>query len=602
MAATINNLVKRLHAASVAYYETETPIMTDAQFDDLVEQLRLLAPDHVFFSEVGAKPEAGAVTLPVPMPSLDKRKPDSLKKTDLVAGPQVCSEKLDGISALWVSGVHQKPALYLRGNGTEGQDVIHCISGIKGLQPCSAPIVMVRGELIIPKGVIEGTLARNWVNGVLHQKTPSKEDLSKIHFVAYQVCRPASLTRSQQIVWLKNQGFEVAWSLRCDSLDIETLQELFTQRRNTSRQECDGVVIGHDAVPTLSAKNPSDAQAFKMAIDDQRATTKVIQVVWASSRTGLWIPRIQFEPVRIGGATIEFCTGFHAQFIQENGIGPGAVVVIRRSGDVIPTLEKVVSASPSGWSQPPAGSWKWDDKGVHALDTAEESSPEKLALELTHGLVTLGVEGISKITAKKLVDGGVKSLEAILKTPMPTLQALIGNTNGEKLSKGLPTAMKMAPEKLWIRAYLGWPKGFGETRIDALLGVEASVEKWLGLKTLPKGISVASFEEIKKCVPDYLKWRAQFAGMAPVAVAIAAPVRPVIAVAAKGNQVMSGFRDKDLQERLAAAGYILQDRIANSTNLLLVPDDAKETVKVKEAIAKGIRIVPRSQVDSLFGA
>jgi NAD-dependent DNA ligase len=107
-----------------------------------------------------------------------------------------------------------------------------------------------------------------------------------------------------------------------------------------------------------------------MPLDDQRAQTTVKTVHWASSRTGNWIPRIEFEPVVIGTATISFCTGFHAQNIFENGIGPGATILIRRSGDVIPTLEKVLTPSPQGWQQPPEGVWAWDTNHVHATDTS----------------------------------------------------------------------------------------------------------------------------------------------------------------------------------------------------------------------------------------
>ena len=71
-------LVARLREAAKAYYETDTPIMSDAEYDELIEELRLAAPNHPFLKEVGATPGVGVVSLPVPMPSLDKKKPDTL--------------------------------------------------------------------------------------------------------------------------------------------------------------------------------------------------------------------------------------------------------------------------------------------------------------------------------------------------------------------------------------------------------------------------------------------------------------------------------------------------------------------------------------------
>jgi DNA ligase (NAD+) len=323
-------------------------------------------------------------------------------------------------------------------------------------------------------------------------------------------------------------------------------------------------------------------------------------VEWASSRTGNWIPRIQFDPVKIGNATIEFCTGFHGQFIHDNHIGPGAQIVVRRSGDVIPTLEKVLVAAPGGWQEPPNGQWSWDSAGIHCVDTSTEVSPEKLALEMEHQLVSLGVEGISKVTAKKLVEGGLRVLLAVYQAPEETLQGLIGKVNGAKLKAGLKAAVEGgAFVQQWVRAFLGWPKAFGPSRIEAILALEPYVDRWPLLCEVPKGISAAAFAEIQKAVPAYLEWRRQFPVTAAVASVASASVASAPA-ATKGHYVMSGFRDADLQERLKAAGWILQDRVTKATTALLVPDDAKETTKVKAARGAGIRIVVRSDVGGLF--
>lgn len=588
-------IVARLREASKAYYETDTPIMSDAEYDSLLETLTSLSPNHPFLKEVGSTPGGTVVKLPVPMPSLDKRKPDTLKSTDTTNGPYVCMDKLDGISALWVSGGNQANHLLLRGNGQEGQDVSHCAKGIRGLVESVGPRIMVRGELILPKASVSGTLARNWVNGVLHQKEPSTEDLKKIQFIAYQVCEPRTLTRSQQMSWLTNRGFQVAWHINLPRLSPEALQTFFQQRREESAYECDGIVVGQDRVPAQTTSNPKDAYAFKMPLDDQRAQTIVQAVEWQSSRTGNWIPRIRFAPVKIGTATIEYCTGFHAQYIETNLIGPGATIIIRRSGDVIPVCERVVIPAAT-WSQPPEGCWEWDVTHVHARDTSTNSSPEKLALEMAHQLVALGVEGVSKVTAKKLVDGGIQTLVQLKDIPKERVQQLIGAVNGEKLVTACKACQTTATEAQWIRAFLGWPKGFGESRIEATLAAESSVEKWLTLTAPPKGQSAAAFQDVCKVVPDYLAWRAKFG--TPI---VQAPKPPQAqSQVTKGHYVMSGFRDAELQANLHAAGWKEQDRITKQTTVLLVPDSAKETQKVKAAREAGVKIVPRSEAKGLF--
>jgi NAD-dependent DNA ligase len=384
---------------------------------------------------------------------------------------------------------------------------------------------------------------------------------------------------------------------------------MFEKRRKESPYECDGLVVGRNTVPLLEAGNPKDAYAFKMPVDDQRAESTVLDVEWASSRTGNWIPRIRFEPVKIGTATIEYCTGFHASFIRDNAVSPGAKILVRRSGDVIPTLEKVLVAGPTGWKQPPEGRWKWDTNGVHAVDTSEEASPEKLALEMAHQLVALGIEGVSKTTCKKIVEGGIRTLYDLMVASVNRVQELIGKVNGEKLKTSLEPAMKNAPLAAWIKSFLGWPKGFGDKRIEACLALEPDVSKWANCGgKVPKGMSAEAFAEVVKQVPAYLAWRERFPPSKVVAAGIDITPVPTIQLTngnvlvptIKGYYVMSGFRDADLQKRLLVAGWRMDDKVKRTTQFLLVPDDAKETVKVKTARDAGVRIVLRSAVDSLL--
>ena len=91
---------------------------------------------------------------------------------------------------------------------------------------------------------------------------------------------------------------------------------------------------------------PSISFAFKMILDDQTAEAKVLDVLWAPSKDGYLKPRIQIEPIDLGGVTITYATGFNAAFIEKNKINVGAVVEIVRSGDVILTLIKLFVLPP----------------------------------------------------------------------------------------------------------------------------------------------------------------------------------------------------------------------------------------------------------------
>ena len=587
------SIAKQLTAASKAYYETGKPVMSDTEYDSLKEKLERLDPDHPYLQQVGAPVSEGAVQLPHHMPSLKKVKPDTLGSVKL-SGPFVISEKLDGVSALWVCGINTTPRLLLRGDGSVGQDVSFLIKHIQGLKLCGLTnSVAVRGELIVPKATVPA--ARNWVNGLIHQKNPSVADLNKIHFVAYSVYQPRNLTRSQQMTWLENQGFEVAWHTSVASLEASVLSTLFKSRRTESVYECDGIVVGTNTIPLATTEaTPKDAFAYKEAVDDQRAETTVIDVEYASSRTGQWIPRIHVEPVRIGNATIEYCTGFNAAFIEENKLGPGARVVLRRSGDVIPTLDSVLVVAPRGWQQPPSGRWKWDATHINAVDTSVEKDSAKLALELVHTLTTFGVERVSEASALKLVEGGLKTIHQVKGASVAVLQELLGPTNGKNLHEALAKGIAEAGALQWILAYPNWPKGFGERKATAALEACNDVAEWPKLTAAPKGQTMKTFEEIQKAVPAYLAWREKFGPLG--ATPNKASATPEAVPTLRGYYVMTGFRDAALQETLRQKGWELQDRVTKSTAFLLVADNAKETTKVKAARDAGLKIVSRSQV------
>lgn len=606
-----DHIVKQLRDASKAYYETDTPILTDAQYDALLDELKVKDPQNPYLREVGAE-AADAVTLPVCMPSLRKYKPDTLASCSL-KGPFVLSDKLDGISALWVCGYTQTRALFLRGNGVKGPLIPPAFyRHIQGLHQNMCPLAIIRGELIVNRTRYElplTTTARNWVNGVLHQSNPDPEDLKKIEFVAYQVIEPSGLSRSQQFTWLYNTHFHVVWNRMIGllgELDAKELSDLFVERRKSSPYECDGLVLGTDTIPArcVDTKDPADAFAFKVPVADQCAETRVLEIEWASSRTKRWIPRIRFEPVKIGTATIEYCTGVHLQNILEKRLGPGARIVIRRSGDVIPIVDRVLEGAEP--TLPPEG--RWERQGCDAMDTTPDASVEQKALQMVHTLTALGVPHIQKTTATKLVNADIADVAALGKVSLPKLQQILGPTNGAALH-GFVEAFARVPELAWIKAYPLWPKGFGGARIETTYTVEPDVRKWATL-TPPKGMTMTTFGPVQNTVPAYLAWRAEFPkAEAMPKVANATEAKTVQAeskvaestagAGSKGTFVFSGFRDAALAAKLEAAGYKQEDAVKKTTTLLLVPDDAKETVKVQKARAAGVRIVRRSQSGTL---
>lgn len=583
----VKSLVKQLEAASEAYYNSSTPTMTDEEYDMNVAILQNLDPDNAFLKVVGPKPQMDTVKLPYPMPSLRKLHPDSLSSWR-AQGPFIASDKLDGVSALWIPSTQK---LYLRGNGEIGQDVSHIVPHINGLRTPSSTTdseAAIRGELIVPKSILPN--ARNWVNGVLHQKKPELEDLEKIQFVAYQVVVPKML-RSIQMRWLMRHEFLVVpWTL-LNSLDVAEISALFMDRRNNSPYECDGIVLGQERIYEVpkDTSDPKDSMAFKMPTESQRAETTVVDIEWNSSKGGIWIPRIRIQPVKIGHATIEWCTGHSANNIWSEGIGPGAKLIIRRSGDVIPYVEKVLQKA-TAIKMPPDGRWVWDDSHVHAKDTTTELTDEKLAQILAHMCAILGVEGYSETSLLKVVKAGIKTPQQLLKTTADKLSLILGPTLGPRLLDKFTISIKNASPEQWIQAWTGWSRGFGLKRIKACLALEPDVAKWAKINTkIPEGMSETSFGQVKQCLPDFLKWRESL-GYQEMNKSSETNVPQPSEV--KGFIVLSGFRDQNLVQTLNKRGYFLLDTVTKQTTHLIVAD-SKESAKTKTAKKYGIPILSR---------
>jgi NAD-dependent DNA ligase len=583
-----SEIVKLLREAAVAYYNGDTLKMDDDTYDGLIERLKQLDPDHPFFDEVGAPPAQGAVKLPYPMPSLDKIKPaeDQLKRFLANPGGFVMSEKLDGLSALWFGG-----KLYLRGDGLVGQDVTHLVAlGIQGLAKVSAP---VRGELILPRaaGV---ALARSWVNGQVHQKTPEAAEVAKIHFVAYELMA-SKLKRSEQFAWLAANGFEVPWHMVVPALTETVLATILQDRRQISPYDTDGIVVGLDR-PAVSestaakAKNPKDCVAFKMPLADQSAETTVRAVIWTPSAQGYIIPRIQFDPVKIGSATIEFCTGHNARLIHTSRLGPGARVVIRRSGDVIPKLDRVLVATEPSF---PDGGWAWDGDAATAVHirsvglTAAGSSAK-----LHYFLKTLEIPGAGPATATALVEAGILGPAALWAATPETLSKILGPKTGASLHTNLRTTLATVSELALMHASSTMPRGVGDTKLTSLFEAEADPRRWLSLAP-PAGWTAESFKSFLQEFPNYVEWRQQLSW-------IPYPIlrtKPQAKPAATGEIIcISGFRDAPMEAQATEKGHSFSAGLTGKVTILLVPDGpVKETEKVKAARTKGTKILSRSQ-------
>ena len=631
MAESIETLVARLQKANYAYHNGSAAdqVLGDDEYDRQLEELRRRSPTHPFLKVIGAPVEGkGSVLLPYTMASLDKVRYGEgglarwLKRTRVEnsspfgsvsnskefetykrsTNDLVISEKLDGLSALYVSTINSKK-MYLRGDGVKGVDVSRVCSTLGMLPvPC-----VVRGEILLPNDKTpEGSIGRSLVNGWLHRALDTKVDvpseLKNSHFLAYQVIEPSGLTRSQQMTWLKSRGFRIPTTqiISGSVFNEEKAKEILVSWKASSKYPLDGIVVGFDKVPTASpggeAKNPDDAVAFKAALEDQKAETTIVQVEWNLSRQNIYVPRIQIKPVVIGGARIEWLSGHNAALVESNGLGPGAQIIIRRSGDVIPTLDTVLQGVSPVF--PEDGTWdsthtqmiKKQSEGVENVEEGEKS--------IQHCLTTLGVEGVGPGLVKKLVEGGFNTMKKVYSADGSALGKVIGAGRGPTLATDLLKKVEGASQVQLLIASNLLPRGVGERKLRTLYSIEADATNWTkqSLRS-PAGWSETSIDELLTTLPKVFGWiERTFGPLSKVAKgnvdSLQESVKKVEQEGPLKYVVFTGCRVKELP-----SGWIMEDSVTKKTNLLVVADSAidKETTKTKKAKDLGIKIVSLSE-------
>ena len=608
MSQQIQELVAELQRANWAYHNTDTPILSDDDYDRKLEELRRRSPNHPFLALVGAAPVAGkdTVLLPYVMGSQDKVREGEgslarwLKRDGGAAGVKnfVVSEKLDGLSCLFVVD-NGKAHMYLRGDGVKGVALDWAaplfLARVKGPMPDR---LIVRGELVLSNGKTpEGSIGRSLVNGWVHRK--AKEEMTAVDFLSYQVLEPAGMTRMAQMTYLMKLGFSVPWwqPLALAQVTEEKLTALLKERKAKSAYPLDGLVIGTNTVPVGvgggEAKNPPDSVAYKASLDEQKAETTVVSVEWNCSRQGMLIPRIQIEPVQIGGATIQWLSGHNGKLIQDNGIGVGARIIVRRSGDVIPTLDTVLVKAATV-AMPPAGTWSWD--GVHVVQKGSATA-EANPRELLHALQTLEVEGIGPGLVDKLAEGGFNTMRKLWDATPEALGLCIGAGRGPALAESLRTQVAKASILMLLVASNKLPRGVGERKLRALLDAEPDMGRWKAMCfcSAPPGWTLQSlnafwpaFEEAKTWMTDSFPGRS--ATSTPI-VTSPTQTQPQPTQEIKGYVCFSGVRDKVLEGKCGGNGWQVEDSMTKKTTVLVVPDgDVKESAKVKKARESGGRI------------
>lgn len=617
-----DDIANVLQEASHAYFNKGKPILPDNLYDEIKSYLQKRDPSHPILREVGSKVTTGKVALPYWMGSMDKIKSDEkeIRKWALrYAGRVLISDKLDGNSAL----LHVKGptlSLFTRGNGYEGQDISHMMPFISGVpsnvtktaSTSADKELTVRGELIISRDDFQkvahlGKNARNMVAGVLNAKKPDIQIARLVKFVAYELIHPADHTPSAGLSFLSKAGFDVVYHETASILDLnaEVLSRFLERRRSSSPYEVDGIVVVHDAVGgrRIHGENPKHAFAFKSMSFMNQAEVIVQSVEWNVSKDGFIKPVVIFDGVELGGVVVRRATGNNAKFIADNKIGPGAKIVVTRSGDVIPAITAIVE--PADNPAMPAMPFKWTDSGYDILVTNSNGRDDIAIRQLEFFFSKVKVKGVSSGLIKKLYEAGFDDVGKIL--TMTKAQLLNVDGFKDKLAtnviEGIHEAMKGVDEVVLMQASNTFGRGVGSRKLAVIVKAFPKVledDKYYPDKAELVKLSGIEQKTAQQFLEGLKSWRAYKTkfnlGKYMQAPPSATQVQPKVKVPQQQIFhdvvfVFTGFRNKALEDAILERGGKVNQSISKNVHVVITKEDDSSSSKVAKAQELGLEIV-----------
>jgi len=440
--ARMKELVELLNKARRAYEQEDREIMSNYEYDKLYDELLELEkglgyalPDSPT-QNVGYEVVSGLQKErhTIPMLSLDKTKEVDRLKSFLGDRLGVLSWKLDGLTVVVTYRDGKLLKAVTRGNGEIGENVTHNAKQFKNL-PKVIPNkgeVVVRGEAVIRYSVFNKINEmqpvdakyknpRNLCSGSVRQLDSSIAAERNIEFYAFNLVKCegrefSTVVEAMNI--LREYGFDCIESATVDAKNMEKAIEYFKKRVELIDIPSDGLVLTFNDIKYgeslgKTGKFPRHSIAFKW--QDEIAETRLIDIEWSCSRTGLINPVAIFEPVEIEGSTVSRASVHNVSIFRELELGVGDILQVYKANMIIPQIAENLTRS---------GTCRIPDEcpvcgaeteirielssGVETLYCTNEYCQAKGLRLFTHFVSrdAMNIEGLSISTLEKFMDAG----------------------------------------------------------------------------------------------------------------------------------------------------------------------------------------------------
>ena len=370
----MKELVEKLDQAAKAYYQEDREIMSNQEYDSLYDQLEQLEKEtgtvltnsptvRVGYEAVNELPKEEH---PSPMLSLDKTKDREVLRSFIGEHRCLLSWKLDGLTIVLSYENGELVKAVTRGNGIVGEVITNNAKVFKNI-PLRIPYkgqLVLRGEAIITYSEFERineTIGdadakyknpRNLCSGSVRQLNNEITARRNVRFYAFALVSVQDVdfhnSREQQFIWLKEQGFEVVEYKVVTSTSLDEAMNYFSTAIVNNDFPSDGLVVTYDDIAYgeslgSTAKFPRNSFAFKWA--DEMRETKLVDMEWSPSRTGLINPVAIFEPVELEGTTVSRASVHNISIVKELQLGIGDTIKVYKANMIIPQIAENLTRS-----------------------------------------------------------------------------------------------------------------------------------------------------------------------------------------------------------------------------------------------------------------
>ena len=438
----MKELGKKLREASRAYYQEDREIMPNVEYDALYDELSALEEEtgivladsptvNVGYEAVDQLPKEEHER---PMLSLDKTKDREALREFVGEHPTLLSWKLDGLTIVLTYENGELVKAVTRGNGIVGEVITNNARVFKNI-PLKISFrgrLVLRGEAIITYSDFEKineTIGdadakyknpRNLCSGSVRQLNNEITAKRNVRFYAFSLVSAEGVdfrnSREVQFRWLNEQGFEVVEYRKVTAETLDEAMDYFAEAVTTNDFPSDGLVALYDDIAYgeslgTTAKFPRNAMAFKWA--DEMRDTRLLEIEWSPSRTGLINPVAIFEPVELEGTTVSRASVHNISIMKELKLGIGDTIRVYKANMIIPQIAENLTGSgnaPIPHTCPACGQETVVKKenDVECLFCVNPGCPAKKIKSF--GLFTsrdaMNIDGLSEATLEKFIARG----------------------------------------------------------------------------------------------------------------------------------------------------------------------------------------------------